>query len=36
MNFLSEEEFVGYMAKENSGKLTSVYQLVDARQANMA
>jgi sulfur dioxygenase len=36
MNFLSEEEFVGYMEKENTGTLTPVYQLAEALKANMA
>ena len=36
MNFPSEEEFVGYMERENPGKLTPVYQLAEALKANMA
>ncbi len=36
MNFASEEEFVGYMERENPGKLTPVYQLAEALRANMA
>jgi glyoxylase-like metal-dependent hydrolase (beta-lactamase superfamily II) len=36
MKFPSEEEFVGYMERENPGKLTPVYQLAEALKANMA
>jgi sulfur dioxygenase len=36
MNFPSEVEFVEYMEHENPGKLTPVYQLVEALKTNMA
>ena len=35
MLFASEEEFVEYMERENSAKLTPVYHLADALKANM-
>jgi len=36
MNFPSEDEFVGYMERENPLSLTPVYQLAEALRANMA
>jgi glyoxylase-like metal-dependent hydrolase (beta-lactamase superfamily II) len=36
MNFPSEEAFVEFMERENSGSLTPVYQLAEALRANMA